>query len=307
MNFLRFSVVTPSFNQGNYIDDTIRSVLTQNWPNLEYRVMDGGSNDNTIQILKSYGSEIIWESAPDTGQANAINKGWRQSSGDIMAWINADDLYRPETFSTVANFFNQNPKIDIVYGDCSLISEHGNAVGKYQTHSFDYIDFITSAHNYIPQPATFIRQDVIKKTGYLNEVLHYTMDLDYWLRAGFNHQVAYLPDTLAELRIHDQAKSSANLVEFSSELIYVYENFFQRPDLPKKIHTHRSVAMSNISYRAADCAFWGNNLAKARRYAWQSWLYKPLRIRRLWLYLLLGNLGRVLADRTMSNPYRIRS
>ena len=133
------------------------------------------------------------------------------------------------------------------------------------------------------------------------------MDFDYWLRAGVEHNIVFSPVRLAALRIHDEAKSIAKLAGFADELVTVYQRFFELPDLPDVIRSSSRKAMENIYYRASDCTFWANDLKKSRQYAKQAWSLNPFRIRRLWLYLLLGGYGRNLAEKTVGNPYLIRA
>jgi glycosyltransferase involved in cell wall biosynthesis len=282
------SIVTPSFNQGEFIRQTIDSVLNQDYPRLDYQVWDGGSSDETLSILRSYGEGLRWQAEPDRGQAQAINKGWAMAKGDIVAWLNSDDLLQPGALSQVGTFFNEHPEVDILYGDCDCMDQNGTVLMPYPAESFDLRKLVLKTINYIPQPATFIRRRVLDKIGMLDETLHYVMDFDYWLRAGIEHNFAYLPAPLAKLRIHAQAKSSADLGRFGAELIKIYHQFFASPNLPDSLRRIRPRAMSNIYYRAAGGSFEAGDLRTARRYAWKSWLFYPVRLRRLWLKLVIG-------------------
>jgi glycosyltransferase involved in cell wall biosynthesis len=306
MNGPIISVVTPSYNQGAYISNAVQSVLSQDYPAVEYFVVDGGSTDGTLAVLQSFGSRLRWKSEPDRGQAAAINKGWRQASGEIVAWLNSDDLYDPGALRRVAEYFIQHPSIDIVYGDCDYIDANGNILRPYPTQAFDFKRLVLPAINYIPQPAAFIRRRLLEGVGYLDENLHYVMDFDYWLRAGIGWEFAYLPVRLAKLRVHESAKSIAKLGDFAAELVHVYQRFFDLPGLSADIGSARSAVMHNVYLRAADSTFWAGQLSQARGYGWRSWLKKPWRMYRLWVYLLLGSLGRNLAEKRLSNPYLVR-
>lgn len=303
MSLPGISVVTPTLNQGGFIRQTVESVLAQEYPSLEYRVLDGGSSDGTQEILASYGARLDWTSAPDRGQTDAINRGWAQASGEILAWLNSDDFYLPGALRRVGQYFHDHPEVDWLYGDCQLVDAKGQESGRYPARPFDYLELLRETHNFIPQPATFIRRRVYEVLGPLDERLHYVMDFEYWLRAGEEHRVSYLADPLAALRLHDTAKSVAQLPGFARELAAVYRRHFERADLPAEIRAVKRLALSNIYLRAADCAFWGDSLAEARGYAWHSFLLRPLRPRRLYLYLLLGQAGRRMAERRQANPY----
>jgi glycosyltransferase involved in cell wall biosynthesis len=302
-DFPTITIITPSLNQGMYINDTIDSVLSQNYPALDYQVWDGGSTDETHSILRSYGEALYWFSEPDAGQSNAINKGWRKSRGEIVSWLNSDDSLCPGALQHVGFFFNHHPEVDVLYGDCEIVDQTGKFLQLYPTQPYDFKMLILSTVNFIPQPATFIRRKVLDDIGYLEESLDLVMDFDYWLRAGKTHQFAYTQGRLARLRTHYQAKSIASLENFGKELVQIYTAFFASPDLPADIRPLRAKAMSNIYYRAADCSFWGNQLEDARRFAWKSWQFNPARFRSLWFYLVLGKLGRNIADKKYRNPY----
>jgi glycosyltransferase involved in cell wall biosynthesis len=303
MSLPSISIVTPTLNQGVFICQAVDSVLSQNYPALDYRVRDGGSTDGTLEILASYGSRLAWRSSPDRGQTDAINRGWAESSGEILAWINSDDFYLPGALAQVGQYFAEHPEIDWLYGDCLLVNRDGNETGRYPARDFDYLTLVRETHNYIPQPAAFIRRRVYEALGPLDEDLHFVMDFDYWLRAGMRNRAGYLAAPLAALRLHDSAKSVAQLARFARELVAVYQRYFAGASLPAEIRAIKRLAMSNIYLRAADCAFWGSSLPEARGMALRSFLLRPLRPRRLFLYLLLGTAGRRLAEHSQANPY----
>jgi glycosyltransferase involved in cell wall biosynthesis len=207
--FAEISVITPSFNQGQYLQATIQSVLDQQYPALQHLVIDGGSTDGTLDILRHYTkrSSLYWLSEPDNGQAEAINKGFKQATGEIIAWLNSDDIYLPHALQRVADFFEQQPDIDVIYGDYHLIDEQGEVLLQKQEIPFDY-DILLYGLDYISQPTTFFRRRVLEKVGYLDEALHYGLDWEYWLRmAQAGCRFAYLPHYLAATRWHTTAKT----------------------------------------------------------------------------------------------------
>jgi glycosyltransferase involved in cell wall biosynthesis len=226
---LKISIVTPSFNQAQFIEQTIQSVLAQNYPHLEHLVIDGGSTDGTLAILRRYEHSLKWVSEPDEGQTQAINKGFKKATGDILAWLNSDDTYLPQTLQTVATFFNLHSEIDVVYGDALITNTAGQILLRRREIPFD-IGVLLWGLNYICQPTVFIRRSVIDNVGYLDETLHYGMDLEYWLRIARNGgQFAHIPQYLATARWHLEAKTLAALPEMQAELEAVCKRYQGQP------------------------------------------------------------------------------
>jgi glycosyltransferase involved in cell wall biosynthesis len=265
--------------------------------------MDGGSTDGTLEILHRHRDRVRWISEPDGGQAAAINKGWRLTRGEIIAYLNADDTYLPSAIGRVIEYLNAHPQVDAVYGDCDYVDEQGKFICPYPTRSYNYAELVSSTLDYIPQPSMFVRRRAAKKIGYLDETLHCAMDFDCWLRLGKHYDIAYLPERLAALRLHPAAKSLKHLARFASELIRVYHNLFAVPDLPAPIRRLRREAMSNIYYRASSCAFWSGDHWSARRYALIGWGYAPLNLRRQFFLAMSGETGRRWVEQRRGNPY----
>ncbi len=203
----KISLITPSYNQGQYIEATIQSVLAQNYPQLEYLIIDGESSDGTLDILSRYSRILKWISEPDKGQAHAINKGFKKSTGEIIAWLNSDDIYLPGALHRVADLFRQHPEISVVYGDYYLIDEQGKVLLQKKEIPFDY-NILLYGLDYISQPTTFFRRQVFDQVGYLDEKLHYGLDWEYWLRiASYGGQFAHISHYLAATRLHVAAKT----------------------------------------------------------------------------------------------------
>jgi glycosyltransferase involved in cell wall biosynthesis len=209
----KISIVTPSLNQGEFLEQTIQSVLSQDYPNLEYLVMDGGSSDKTLDILRSCSGQVKWVSEKDKGQADAINKGLHMISGEIVAYLNADDLLLSGSLEKVARAFSANPKTMWVTGRCCIITETGQETRKPITayknlwlriHHPSFL-FIT---DYISQPATFWRGSLLNEFGYLDESLHYALDYEFFLRLNRKFPLVILPDYLAAFRVHSQSKNA---------------------------------------------------------------------------------------------------
>ena len=300
---LTFSIVTPTLNASRFVSEAMDSILSQQYAALEYWVMDGGSTDDTLQILEGYTNRLRWITWDGLGQSAAINHGWQQTKGEIISWLNADDVLLPGAIARVAAYFESHPEVDIVYGDCDYIDPGGGFIRPYPTRAFSYLNLVRNAFNYLPQPAVFMRRGVLTRVGLLDESLHYAMDFDYWLRAGLSCNLAHVPDRLAAMRLHPDAKSIAGLPKFAPELVIAYQKLYNISDLPHAVENVKFRAMSNIYYRACDCAYWGGDLKEARRYARTAWCWAPLNLRRqLWL-ALLGRPARTVLLQLRGNPH----
>lgn len=204
---LSISVITPSFNQGQFIERTIQSVLTQK-VEVEYMVFDAVSTDNTLDILRKYEPHIKWISEPDAGQADAVNKGIRATKGDIIAWINSDDIYLEGALAQVKEFFEQHPAVDVVYGNAWYIDMDDNILDPYATEAWDVEKLKEGC--FICQPAAFFRRSVVEQYGLLDANLNYCMDYEFWLRLGLGGvHFAYLTSYLAGSRMYPENKTLA--------------------------------------------------------------------------------------------------
>jgi glycosyltransferase involved in cell wall biosynthesis len=203
------TIITPSFNQGRFIEQTIQSVLDQRYPNLEYIVVDGGSRDETIDILKRYDGRLRWISEKDTGQSDAINKGFRMAKGEILAWLNSDDIYLPGALEKVGRYFAEQPGVMMVYGEGYMLDERGNVKCRFPftEPKFDLWKLIYFG-DYVLQQSTFFRRSVFDAIEMLDESLHYTMDWDLFIRIGKRFRVDYIPEYLGAIREHGEAKTS---------------------------------------------------------------------------------------------------
>lgn len=210
----RITVITPSYNQGKFIRETIESVLDQKYPFLEYIIVDGGSTDDTLKILKSYGKSIKWVSEKDHGQTDAINKGMKMSSGEIVCYLNSDDVFLPGTLLKVGETFAKHPTAEWLTGDYQIINEKGHII---QSFIVKYKTFFRNLQrssvlyvlNYICQPSTFWKRSLFKKVGYFDTSLRYCMDYDFWLRLVKLEKPTLVPIPLSQFRIHSQSKGGS--------------------------------------------------------------------------------------------------
>lgn len=204
----KITVITPSFNQGAFIEATIRSVLNQEYPNLEYFVLDGGSTDNTVSIIKKYARHITyWHSKPDRGQADAINQGLKMAGGDILAWLNSDDLYSADAFHMVADYHRHHNEIGCMVGDLGFIDRSGRPLYVRKAIPFHFNTALFGGAG-VPQPATFFTRAALQQSGFLNESLHYLLDYEFFLRmhvAGV--RFGLVRHKLADFRLHEESKT----------------------------------------------------------------------------------------------------
>lgn len=201
------SIVTPSFNQARYLEATIRSVLAQDYPYLKYIIVDGGSTDGSVDIIKKYADRLgWWVSEPDRGQTDAINKGFAQAEGEILAWLNSDDTYQPGAVAEAVAFLRARPEVGMVYGDANYIDENGRVIGRFPARQTDYCR-LRHGYVHIPQQASFFRADLWRKVGPLDPSFYFAMDYDLWVRIAAQAPLQHVPRLWANFRIHRQGKT----------------------------------------------------------------------------------------------------
>jgi len=210
------SIITPSFNQAKFLEQTITSVLNQDYPNLEYLVVDGGSVDGSQDIIKKHAAKLKWwVSEPDRGQADAINKGFQRARGEYVAWLNSDDYYLPDAISKVVNVFQSHPDLSLVYGNVLAVNGSGNIINHLRYQQWKLEDLMK--FNIIGQPSVFIRRAYLQKSGLLNLSYQYLLDHQLWLRLALQAPMIYLPEELSAARFHSQSKSMAKAGDFGAE------------------------------------------------------------------------------------------
>jgi len=201
------SIVTPSLNQRTFIEATIESVLSQDYPNIEYIVIDGGSTDGTLDVLRKYEGRLRWTSEPDGGQSAAINKGFRQARGDILAWLNSDDTYLPGAIRTAVDHLVLHPGCAMVYGEGYVIDEQGGTTHRFPATEPFNLWKLVYVIDYILQQTAFFRRSAVEVVGYLDERLHWSMDWDLFIKIGKRYRVDHIPRDMANLREHRSAKT----------------------------------------------------------------------------------------------------
>jgi glycosyltransferase involved in cell wall biosynthesis len=203
------SIVTPSFNQAPFLEATIQSVLEQDYPRLEYIIVDGGSTDGSLELIQKYAGRLAWwVSEKDSGQTDALNKGFARASGGILAWLNSDDTYRPGALRAAASYLVGHPQVGLVYGDANFIDEAGRVIGRFAAAQTD-LRRLKQGYVHIPQQAAFFRGDLWRAVGPLDPSFYFAMDYDLWVRLAGRAQIKYLPQTWANFRLHTAGKTLA--------------------------------------------------------------------------------------------------
>ncbi|MCX6164366.1 MAG: glycosyltransferase family 2 protein [Ignavibacteriae bacterium] len=221
---LKFSIITPSYNQGRFIKDTIESVISQNYYDIEHIVIDGGSTDDTVEILKSY-SHLKWISEQDKGAANAINKGVRIAKGDIITWINSDDYYEKNIFNDIARVFEENPEISFVYGNLIFVNETKKILHIDKTEEYVVENFIHKNADGLRQPCTFFRKSLFEKVGGLDESLKCVFDYDLFIKMLLITKPYYLNKNLAYYRDYGNTLTRRNIKTQGMEIIKVARKY----------------------------------------------------------------------------------
>jgi len=292
----RVSVVTPSYNQGRFLEETLRSVLLQGYPDLEYIVIDGGSTDDSVSIVRKYERWLAyWVSEPDRGHAHAINKGWRRSTGEYVSWLNSDDLLCPGSLAEMVAHLHKGDAV-LAYGnrlilgpDSTLLPEPYDRV---QGKRFDLQDMILRWDNPVSQPGYLMSRSLLNQIGYLDEQLDFAIDFEYWVRIALGGYKGFcIPFDAAAFRRHSDSKSVTKQLQRIRDLYRIYDKVFaDRCSVRSGILATQSLAglhlnVARIAHR------WGY-ASYARHWAWQHIVQQGLRASILaWLLLLLSLLG----------------
>ena len=228
------SVVTPSFNQARYLEQTMRSVLEQDHPRIEYIVVDGASQDGSVDIIRNHeGKLAYWVSEKDSGQAEAINKGLARASGEIVAWLNSDDYYLPGAVSSAVKAFELNPDAALVYGDMLAVDENGRTTNLMKYGQFSLEDLL--CFQIIGQPSVFFRRDALEKAGLLDTTFHFLLDHQLWIRIAQHGKLLHVPQVWSAARYHAGAKNVAKAAEFGREAFRILEWAKNQPGLAETI------------------------------------------------------------------------
>ena len=279
------SIITPSYNQAPFLEQTIQSVFEQDYPSIEYVVVDGGSTNNSAEIIKKYADRLAyWISERDSGQAEAINKGFARANGEILAWLNSDDYYMHNTVSAVVRCFEQNPDVVMLYGDMLAVDGEGQTINvlKYQQLSLE--DLL--CFQIIGQPSVFFRRSALEKTGLLDPSFHFMLDHHLWIRLAQQGRILHIPQVWSAARYHPQAKNRARAAEFGREAFRVLDWAKQQPSLAKSVsHVKRRALASAHRYDARYLLDGGQTMSALMAWFRALFIHPPTALGRLNLFV----------------------
>jgi glycosyltransferase involved in cell wall biosynthesis len=240
------SIVTPSYNQARFLEATLHSVLEQDYPNIEYLVVDGASTDGSVDIIRRYADRLTWwVSEKDSGQSEAINKGLHWARGEIVGWLNSDDVYLPGAVSAVISAFRSNPDAAVVYGDALAIDADGNSFNVMHARQYSLVDLM--AFNIICQPTAFMRRSVLEQVEYLNPAYHLLMDNLLWMNLARVAPLVYVPQAWAAARYHDQAKNRTRGAAYGREARVLIDDLRSRPEFAEIIVANEKRIMAGVN------------------------------------------------------------
>ena len=239
------TIVSPSFNQARFLEATLRSVLDQDYPRIEYLVVDGGSTDGSVEIIRRYADHLDWWiSEKDSGQSEAINKGLRRARGQFVGWLNSDDIYLPGAVSAAVKVFQSHPEAGLIYGDALAIGTDGKPFNLMRARQYTLTDLM--AFNIICQPAAFMRRSVLEQVDYLDPAYQLLMDNLLWMRMAKKAPIIYAPQTWAAARYHDQAKNRTRGAAYGREARLLIADLKSRPDFYDLIRSDEKCILAGL-------------------------------------------------------------
>ena len=239
------SIVTPSYNQVRFLEAALCSVLVQDYPNMEYLVVDGASNDGSVEIIRRYADRLAWwVSEKDSGQSEAINKGFHRARGEFVGWLNSDDIYLPGAVSAAIKVFQSHPEAGLVYGDAQAIDADGKPFNLMRARQYTLADLM--AFNIICQPAAFMRRSVLEEAGYLNPAYQLLMDNLLWMCMARKAPIVYIPQTWAAARYHDQAKNRTRGAAYGQEARRLIADLRSRPEFSELIQADEKHILAGV-------------------------------------------------------------
>lgn len=289
---LRLSIVTPSYNQGAFLERTIRSVLNQSRPADEYFVIDGASSDDSVSVIRVYADRLSgWVSERDSGQGEAINKGFARASGDIFAWINSDDFYLPGAFETVMRLFEDDPSVTFVYGDVLSVDRDGALMNVMRFAPYDWLDL--AQFQIISQPAVFFRRELWDACGGLDLSYHFLLDHQLWLRMTAGRKLTYIAAPLAAARFYAEAKNRAHTEKFGMEAHRIADWLLSDAALREQTTPIRNGILGCADWLDANYLSTGGRVASALRAYARAFLRAPGRVVADWRRVALTMLALV--------------
>ena len=287
------TIVTPSFNQARFLEQTMRSVLEQDYPNIEYIVVDGGSSDGSIDLIKSYADRLSWwVSEKDHGQAEAINKGFARAKGEIVAWINSDDYYMLGAISSAVKELADNPQVGMVYGNVRVVDETEKVLNQLTYGDWGLADLMS--FHIIGQPAVFMRRSVLEKAGYLDQSYHLLLDHQLWIRLVSEGGIKYFPSLWASAHYHEDCKNLAMAASFGSEAQRIVQWMQTSDQLREPFRQHQNRILAGAERLNAFYLLDAKQYASAFRSYWKAFWLNPATVMPEWyrmVYAFFAPLG----------------
>lgn len=281
------SIVTPSYNQARFLEATLRSVLDQDYPRIEYLVVDGASTDGSVEIIHRYADRLAWwVSEKDTGQSEAINKGFRRARGEFIGWLNSDDIYLPGTISASVAAFQSHPEAGLIYGDALAIDSDGKPFNVMRARQYTLTDLM--AFQIICQPAAFMRRSVLEGVGYLNPSYHLLMDNLLWMCMAQKAPILYVSQTWAAARYHEQAKNRTRGAAYGREARLLIEDLKSRPEFSGLIQSEKKRIQAGVERFDAFYLTDAGQPWQALRSYWQAFRLHPGTALKDWRHILLA-------------------
>ena len=279
------SIITPSYNQAPFLEQTIQSVLEQDYPHIEYIVVDGGSTDNSVAVIQKYADRLAyWISEKDSGQAEAINKGFARANGEIVAWLNSDDYYLMHTISIVVRCFEQNPDVVMVYGDMFAVDGNDQTINVLRYKQLSLEDLL--CFQIIGQPSVFFRRSALETVGRLDPTFHFMLDHHLWIRLAQLGRILHIPQVWSAARYHPQAKNRARAAEFGREAFRVLDWAKKQPGLAESVSKVKRRALASAHrYDSRYLLDGGQPTAALGAWFRALFLHPPTALRRLNIFV----------------------
>jgi glycosyltransferase involved in cell wall biosynthesis len=284
------TIVTPSYNQARFLETTLLSVLEQNYPRIEYLVVDGASTDGSVEIIRRYADRLTWwVSEKDSGQSEAINKGFHRAHGEFVGWLNSDDLYLPGAVSAAIQVFQAHPQAGLVYGDARAIDAEGKPFNMMHARQYSLADLM--AFNIVCQPAAFMRRSVLEEAGYLDPAYQLLMDNLLWMSMARRAPIVYTPQVWAAARYHDQAKNRTRGAAYGEEARRLIANLKSRPEFSELIRAEEKRIQAGVERFDGFYLTDAGQPGKALRSYGRAFRLHPMTAVQDWKHILLAFLS----------------
>ncbi len=281
------TIITPSYNQAAFLEQTMRSVLDQDYPAIEYMVVDGGSNDESVQIIRKYESQLAWwVSEKDSGQAEAINKGFLRAKGEFVAWLNSDDYLMPGAVSAAVRSLQENTNASFVFGDVRVVDPAGSVLNNLSYGDWGLAELMD--FHIIGQPAVFMRRSALEKTGLLDTSFHFLLDHHLWLRLATKGEMKYIPQLWASAHYHEGCKNLAQAAEFGKEALRIVEWMRSDPVFTEEFVKNEKKILAGANRLNGFYLLDAREYSKSFRAYWRSFCLNPSGLNREWYRMVFA-------------------